>query len=805
MNVEFAHPWLMVAGAALLLAAPLARRRLRRWPPVLFVAAAAFLLAAAAQPRVQVRGSTVTHVAVLDVSGSMEPRLPAAREALKQALAQLEMPAGHEVRVLQLSDAVRDEGAPVGGATDYARLADALRDADGELVLVTDGRGSLEALLGAVPARRVVMLPAPVPDAPDAAVANVQGPSVLARGATGMLGIELFCDRDAELRWRVFEDDREAGSGTKALRAGVPAGVTHQFSAPESGLLRLRVQVETPGDRDPRNDSAAFACLASGRRVIEYACDPSVPPESDALLAVLRADARNDVRARHTLPATRAELEGIGLLVINNLSREAAGLERSQLQPIADWVNAGGNLLMVGASGAFAPGGYRGSPLEAVMPVRFVPADEPPRHLLLLLDASASMGETTAGGRAKLELLKEAARRATDALPATDQVAVVGFSERLLAEPAFTSAGNKLALANAIEGLRPLTRTHICRALETALSALQAAQPDPKRQPRLLLVTDGENTDGSGSQQFAAVAERAAASGVRVDVVITSPAQPDWLGWMKAGAPEHVFAWGVGDKGFEDLFAALERANDGFDRRLLHRESMEVAGVTVRLPLLVRTAPRKETGIEAIMDAQTPVWRDPWYPLLYWRQLGGRTAVMCTESAGTQELADFWMHPFLRQRLDMVLNFLLAHAGRANLALNPLPDNRHELVWVGAGPAPQGDLTLQPGGSAVREGPGRWLIEALPEADELRVLEGERLLQRLPLPRRVPAELARTGNDEVFFSMAELAGVRVFSSLAAWQPNRFEEQAPEPLHLEWAAATAAALLLLGGFALRRRS
>src|SRR5690606_7902201 len=109
-----------------------------------------------------------------------------------------------------------------------------------------------------------------------------------------------------------------------------------------------------------------------------------------------------------------SELEGVGLLVINNLPLWKTGLEAEGLEPIAAWVRGGGSLLLAGADAAFAPGGYRGTAIEAVSPVRFRPDDEPPRRALLLLDTSASMSGARLGG------LKAAARRFVAGLHTSD-------------------------------------------------------------------------------------------------------------------------------------------------------------------------------------------------------------------------------------------------------------------------------------------------------------------------------------------------------------------------------------------------
>jgi MYXO-CTERM domain-containing protein len=68
----------------------------------------------------------------------------------------------------------------------------------------------------------------------------------------------------------------------------------------------------------------------------------------------------------------------------------------------------------------------------------------------------------------------------------------------------------------------------------------------------------------------------------------------------------------------------------------------------------------------------------------------------------------------------------------------------------------------------------------------------------------VPAELQQTGDDGSFFSLAEQAGIRVVTSLNAWNPRQVTGEADAPMDITWASALLALVLLIAGFALRRR-
>lgn len=800
MNLAFETPWLVMAAAGLALAAVAVAWRARRAAPGLFTLAAAALMLGAGGPQLQRQGNQVRHVVVVDVSDSMVSRLAEARAGLKRELEQRGLPPGHSLGWYQLSDAVRPDGAPVGGPTRFGRLADAGADASGEILLVTDGRGSLAELLAAVAPGRVILLPAPPPEAPDGAVLALRAPSVLPRGSTGQLRVEVGCDRDVELAWRVFLADAEIARGTQRVVAGRHSGFGVLIPSAAAGVQRLRVRLELPGDREPRNDSAELTVLAGGARVIEYARDPAVPEPADALLALLRADPRNEVRVRHNLPADAAELEGAGLLVINDLPLWATGLSAGQLSGVARWVQAGGALLMAGATGAFAPGGYRGTVIEDLMPVRFRPDDEPPRHMLLLLDTSSSMAERTAGGSVKLELLRDAARRTAAALDPADRLAIAGFHTRLRAAPEFVAASNRQAHAAALAALRAEGRTYIRASLAQAVESM-ASLAVPARAQRILLVTDGEEGEPLDAAAWQALAARLHELNLALDIVLTEPGRPAWLEALeRAPAGPGLQTVTVGDRGFDDLLLALERALAGQEQGLVVRGKLPVAGVAAALPAVVRTSARKSDRVHLLLQCSEPAC-----PLLARRELVGRTGVVCAPTAGGTESAAFWSDPAVQAALADLLSFLMENAGQPRLALVPLAGGGAELVWTAAGDPPAGDLEVPGLGTVRRVGAGRWRLETLPAADRIEVFAGKLLLQSIALPRVPGPELAWTGNDEVFFRQAEQAGFRVFSGLGAWQPRRWDSAGAEALPLAWLAAAIAIGLLLGAIVLRRRA
>lgn len=794
MSFSFLSPWWLFAAAALAVMALWLLAR-RRFGSALFVLGAACFALLAAQPAVGGEGSQTIHVLVLDVSGSMEARRDALLDQTSAALAR-PWPEGHGWERRQLSDALRPAGSPWGGATRYGALLALEQDPaiNGQVLLVTDGRGRLEELLTALEPSRLVLLRAPA-GPPDAAVRSVRGPFALPRGGLGTLRVQVGANRDMEARWRVFEGEREAASGRLSLLANVTREVSHSFVARETGLLRLRFTLQAEGDGEGRNDAATHVVVVGGRRRILFCRDGRVPEGGDALLALLRADERNDVNVLSRLPGSADELAGVDAVVIHDLALSQSGQSREGLEAVADWVRRGGRLMMAGAQGAFGPGGYRKTALEEVMPLRFRPENDRPRQVVLLLDCSDSM-RAAAGSQTRLHLLRQAALRVLDHLDTGDSAAIVGFSETADSVE-FLPLSRRAELDERIRRLEPRTTTRIGTALARVMASLT-----PGGENRVLLVTDGDDGESRSEAGWRELGAACKAAGCALDIVLTENVTRNWEGWLRsAGAPGKTAS--VGGGGFGEILDALDRALAASEQGLLDDGSSHggfvSGGLALPLTLLCRTSPRPDLRPgDLLLEVKAADGEGPAWPLLARREMAGRSVALCTEGAGPA-----WIEGGpLVQAVSGALGFLLAGAGEGKLELVSR-DDRLELVWVSAEAPPDSDLKLSTGATARLLFSGHWELDAVPALQEVSVFAGERLIQRMALPQLPPRELAFTGDDEAFFAAAASRGVTVVRGLQALEPQAAPERGVH-VALGWLAALAGMAALLAGFALRRR-
>src|SRR5690606_22362562 len=122
------------------------------------------------------------------------------------------------------------------------------------------------------------------------------------------------------------------------------------------------------------------------------------------------------------------------------------------------FVRSGGGFLMAGGEQSFGLGGWRGTRLERLLPVRMEGErrrDQPSLALALVIDRSGSMsGE-------KMELAKEAARATAELLSGQDYLEVVGFDAQPERIVRMQSAGNRIAIQRDIGRMAPRGGTAI--------------------------------------------------------------------------------------------------------------------------------------------------------------------------------------------------------------------------------------------------------------------------------------------------------------------------------------------------------
>ncbi|MSP15955.1 MAG: hypothetical protein EXR73_04975 [Myxococcales bacterium] len=485
------HALVALALALLVVEAALARPRgvalaLRA---VALVATAAALVPARAAPRPVVL--LVDHSDSVGATGETAARDFAAT-----------LPAGTPLDYLPFAGTTPPTPAS-RGATDLtaaARAGAARLASPGRVVFVTDGADT--------DARSATALLVPLAAGHDLAAVRVRpppAPRLFARPApAARAGIPFALALSADLPHAATAriTVAHAGKPVAARTLPLPAGVsefTVELSLPDAGEALLELTLVTADTTDYPTGNATAHALAAVALV--------GPPHT---LTV-------DAATAPSLTTDPAALAAWDRILLDDLPYAALGDAR--VHALAKWVRAGGTLVATGGPHAFGPGGWTGTPLDDLLPLRSDPRplDTDRTALLLVIDRSGSMdapaSPASPASPAPLDAhrLGALARR----LAPTDLLAIIGFDSTAQLIRPLVPAGDTLALP----GL-PVAAgaTDPVPALALALELLHEAPVGTRR--LVALISDGDFPEREADALTAAV--RLAATGARL-VAIPAP------------------------------------------------------------------------------------------------------------------------------------------------------------------------------------------------------------------------------------------------------------------------------------------
>lgn len=213
--------------------------------------------------------------------------------------------------------------------------------------------------------------------------------------------------------------------------------------------------------------------------------------DSKAIKELLEQQAYKLVALEGNLKAKEIpQPSGFSVIILNNIPADA--IPSTYLSGLESYVKSGGGLVMIGGNRSFGLGGYKGSPIEKVLPVEILPPETVKKRVnlgvSLVLDKSRSMADSS-----KLDFAKEAAREAIRALKDEDFASVIGFDASPFVVVEMSSVGqNRERMLDRIGRLFPAGRTNLLPAIDEARRALLRANAGRKH---MIVLTDGKIPD----------------------------------------------------------------------------------------------------------------------------------------------------------------------------------------------------------------------------------------------------------------------------------------------------------------------
>lgn len=557
-------------------------------------------------------------------------------------------------------------------ATDATNLQKALslagavapHDRPARVLLISDGtatEGALSPALDELAARGVPVdvLPIEYDYEHEVWLEKLVLPRMVRKGETYEAAVVLSSLTAGSGRLVLLENGQRIYEGTVEYDAGKNRFV---LPLPErgGGYYEYEARIEPPSGGDGRreNNVAVNHLFLEGEGRVLVVTDPEGDPRDWRTLVrtIRRGEFRVERVEAYRFPRNAMQLMDADCVVFNNVPADA--FDPAQLESLRSAVyNLGTGFLMVGGENSFGAGGYKGSAVEEVLPVRMdVDSSKymPAGALMIVLDHSGSMSGV-AGGATKQELANRAAVLAMNTLMAEDHVGLVAFD----AQPTWVvplqmvrEAGN---FRDDVYAIRPSGGTNIYPALSEAFEALKEVDPEKAAVRHIILLSDGQ-TGGSG---YPGLARRIADRDITLSTVaVGSHANHpllDTLARLTGGRPYRVENPRTLPQVFIKEARVLRRSlvqNKTFLPRVQFAASPALKGVE-ELPALkgyVLTTPKPR----AVTVLEGPLEELPDPVLATWRHGVGKTAAFTSDLA--PNWAARWMEwerflPFVRQLL----------------------------------------------------------------------------------------------------------------------------------------------------------
>lgn len=379
------------------------------------------------------------------------------------------------------------------------------------LVVVSDGQQNLgDAVSEARTLRssgvRVDVLPASVPTGAEASVDSVHAPSSLPAGASTSVQVVVDTNVTQSATLSVLVDQTQVYQAPVGLSPGQTT-VNVPLPPAAAGFHTITAQITAPQDTYAQNNAGAALVQVTGpERVLVV---EGTPGQGANVANALKAASLNPTTvAPGSLPETLSGLAGYAAVALVNVP--ASALSAGQMGALQAGVrDLGLGLAAFGGQDSLGPGGYAGTPLDAVLPVSAqLPQQvkKPPVAVVLSLETMEDPQADVVERSAAVALVNQ--------LTPQDFVGVSDGSSSGLAIP-LQPASNKASIDQAIQTMSFGDPGFYSPFLNDAAHALSGQANANKF---IVLVGDGDAGDDYHGEGQALAAQGISASAVGINV-----------------------------------------------------------------------------------------------------------------------------------------------------------------------------------------------------------------------------------------------------------------------------------------------
>ncbi|MCC6678972.1 MAG: VWA domain-containing protein [Phycisphaerales bacterium] len=414
-------------------------------------------------------------------------------------------------------------------------------DAAGRLILFSDGNqtsgDALEAArelarrgaAGRSGGVRIDVVPMRYSAGSEVAVESVDAPPTAAAESVVNIRVTLSSSSDASGTLRLLREGDavdlngdEPGTGRAVrLTPGRNAFVLPVELEP-GRIHRFHAVFEPQGatDRITENNEGETFTITPGKGSVLLVDGVSAgdPGGAGSTLARALRESAIDVTviAPGAFPADLVGLQAYDMVILENVPADA--IEIASHDHLASFVrDLGGGLIMIGGPDSFGAGGWRGTPVEAILPVKLELPERmviPEMAIVFVLDSSGSMRRGVSGsGRSQMEIANESTIAAIRALDARDLVGVVAFSRDPEVVVELGPNSDPARTIGLVRGITPDGGTAIGPALAEASRMLASSDAKLKH---IVLLSDGRSM---GEETLPDQAAAIAAQGIRISSI----------------------------------------------------------------------------------------------------------------------------------------------------------------------------------------------------------------------------------------------------------------------------------------------
>ncbi len=320
-------------------------------------------------------------------------------------------------------EATREEGTDVSRALELAEGL-LLEKGGGTIVLVSDGNETMGSSVESAfriksSGIRIVTLEAPVSGVVEVFPSEIVFPDVILPGERTVVSVRLHATQPTRGVVRLYLNDILIKEQVVEVAQGTTL-IPFDRIVFEGRTVRVAAEVEAEEDVDRSNNIVErLATVRGPPRVLVIDPDPESTNDFSDLLR--QGGFLVEQRLPAGLPLEAAGLRGVDVVVLSDTPIFA--LSPQAMTSLSEWVTkSGGGLFLAGGPSAYGTGGYVGTELERLLPVRARESDrldQPIVALLVSLDRSGSM-QATVGGRTKMDLANQGAALAMEVLGPRD-------------------------------------------------------------------------------------------------------------------------------------------------------------------------------------------------------------------------------------------------------------------------------------------------------------------------------------------------------------------------------------------------